>query len=416
MELASLLANFVELPAAPAPLDPKLLPAHGAVFALLDAEHRLIQLLSAQNLRRAALLRLQQPIDAPDSAAAAAHDVCGAGVPTAANEVCGAGVPPAQPAASAAAPSRPRTKRPDLRSVTRSIRWKPAYSTFESALEYLRAARVLLPQAYRKQLGFGPVWFAHVDPAEHLPRWSAQQIAYTGRGIDCGPFDRRALCAEFIQMLEDAFELCRYYDILEQTPHGVPCAYFEMGKCPAPCNGSISLEQYREMIRASADFACGDPESHLAQLQEAMQSAAKALQFERAAGIKQTIERARKLLAAPGRLGANAEDFVYLIVQRGAKPSLVRPFFVDRGIIEASDDVKLAKIEQAAPAWIERLHAARECSAADAVTRSEHVWLVSHFLIKRDATPGLFVHRSVLGEAETLATRIRERFIGGRTP
>lgn len=380
MDLTSLLPNSIDLPAAPAPLDPKLLPAHGAVFALLAADQRLIQLLSAQNVRRAALLRLQQPMDASML-----------------------GEPPAA-----------RRKRPELRSVVRFIRWKPTYSVFESAMEYLRAARVLLPQTYRQQLTFGPVWFAHVDPDERLPRWTAQPVAYAGRGIDCGPFERRALCTEFIQMLEDAFELCRYYDILEQTPHGVPCAYFEMGKCPAPCNGSISLERYRDMLRASAAFACGDPEPHRARLHDAMQAAAKSLQFERAAGIKQTLERARKLLAHPGRLGSNTENFVYLIVQRGAKPSLLRPFFVDRGIIEVGADVKRAEVEQAAPAWMARMHTAREVIAADAATRSEHIWLVSHFLIKGEAAPGLFVHASSLGEPEALAQRIRACFAGAR--
>ena len=38
-------------------------------------------------------------------------------------------------------------------------------------------------------------------------------------------------------------DLCRKHDILVQAPTGQACVYHEMGRCPAPCDGSMTLEE-----------------------------------------------------------------------------------------------------------------------------------------------------------------------------
>ncbi len=362
------LPECVELPDPSTPLDARCIPAHGAVYAFLDSERQLIQLLSAQNLRRAAALRLSRPVEGPAS------------------------------------------RRAELRSIARFLCWKPTWSAFESALEFLRAARELMPQTYAEQLAFGPVWFAHVDPTERLPRWLPRQTAFDTGGVSIGPFDRRRRCADFIADLEDVFDLCRYFHILEQAPDGVACAYFDMGKCPAPCNGSISLDQYRGMMHASLAFARGACDQRLAELQHRMHAAAQSLRFEEAAAVRQTLERATKCQARAGRLCGEADDFVYLVVQRGPKRSLVRPFFVNRGAIEVGDDVRLDAVEQKLPGWAERLLAIGGSPALDAKLRSEHVWLVCHFLNKSEAAAGAFLHFSNLRDRAAAKARIRARF------
>ena len=57
--------------------------------------------------------------------------------------------------------------------------------------------------------------------------------------------------ARLIQLVEDSFDLCRYYNILVESPNTKACAYKEMGKCPAPCDGTIPMSQYHQMIEQS---------------------------------------------------------------------------------------------------------------------------------------------------------------------
>ena len=94
-------------------------------------------------------------------------------------------------------------------------------------------------------IGFGPSWFIHIDPQAPLPRFEPTSRVYQQPGMYWGPYATRGDAAEVIADLEDLFDLCRYHDILDKSPHGQACAYFEMGKCPAPCDGSVPAETYR---------------------------------------------------------------------------------------------------------------------------------------------------------------------------
>ena len=199
--------------------------------------------------------------------------------------------------------------------------------------------------------------------------------------------------------------------MLKQAPGGQACAYKGMGKCPAPCDGSASMDQYYRAIAASVEFARGTSGPRLAELHQAMHTAASNLQFERAARIREQIDRARKVLAHDERLQKTIEGFRYLVVQRGGGTTAVRPFFVDRGRISAADPVQLGQLEAAAIEWTDKMrHHTGDIDATSAVECSECLWLVSHFLVKGDEAPGLFLHESQLSTPYELAEKIRSRF------
>ena len=270
--------------------------------------------------------------------------------------------------------------------------------------------RRLAPKDYQKQLGFGPVWFARVGLQERFPRWTPDQYAFKSTGHEIGPFERRAACLRFIELLEDLFDLCRYFDILQQTPNGQPCAYFDMGKCPAPCNGSISLDRYREMMAASLRFAGGAYSDRLSELEAEMKRVADGLQFERAGHIRETIRRARKLLDHSGLITQTPEDFRYLIIQRAERFNRVKPFFVDRGRMTTGDSIPLKSVGNAVADWIKRVQVDADLPEVDRMHRSECIWLVSHFLLKGQRAPGLFFHGRELTTPDKLAHCIVERF------
>jgi len=365
VDLGSLFDRHADLPPPGGPLDPRVLPGGRGVCALTDENDRLLLFIAAENLRRTLAHRLSPPEE-------------------------GAG-----------------RIRPDLRPVARRLWWTSSHSAFETSLTYLQIARLLAPDRYRRDLAFGPVWFARVCPTDRFPRWTADTQAFTPPTVDIGPFRDRGACRRFIELLEDLFDLCRHHEVLRQAPHGQPCAYKEMGRCPAPCDGSVSLETYRDTLRASLRFARGQSDDHLSLLEETMHRAARELRFEQAARLREQATRARRLLAADGRLHVSPEDFRYLVVQRGGGTTRVKPFFVDRGAITAGQAVPLREVSRAAAAWADKMNAARQPSAdVDPVTRSEGVWLVSHFLLKGDKAPGLFVHASRITTPENLAALV----------
>ena len=104
---------------------------------------------------------------------------------------------------------------------------------------------------------------------------------------------------KLIDTLEDLFDLCRYHNILLQTPNGKPCGRGEMGKgCPAPCDGSVPMSWYHEQLDHALAFLSGESRiAWRAAQQNAMKAAAAKLELELAAKMKSCLSRARSSTA-----------------------------------------------------------------------------------------------------------------------
>ncbi len=75
-----------------------------------------------------------------------------------------------------------------------------------------------------------------------------------------------------------------------------PCIYRDMGRCVAPCvAGSISEEDYRFLVKKAEWVLSGNIKGARATLECEMQDAAENLEFERAAGIRDSIRALEKL-------------------------------------------------------------------------------------------------------------------------
>ncbi len=68
-----------------------------------------------------------------------------------------------------------------------------------------------------------------------------------------------------------------------------PCLDYEMGLCSAPCTGEISEEEYGADVEAVERFFAGETGVLAGPLREAMESAAKERQFERAANRRDRL-------------------------------------------------------------------------------------------------------------------------------
>ncbi len=369
MDLDALFENRADVP-EDAAAAANLLPGGGGVYALTDEADRLILLACAESLRRAILYRL--------------------------------------------APPEVSKKRADLRAVVRRVRWRRTYSPFETAYEFHRISRTLMPKEYRDLGTFGPAWFVVADVQARLPRLTTTRylppreaggLSGTACGdappggrtpshgrVELGPLPTRQSAERLIEMLEDVFDLCRYYHILERAPDGQPCTYHDMGRCPAPCNGSIPLDRYREMVGAAVAFACGGWRADVLKWRADMRELARRQEFEAANRLKRRLQQAGLLDGEHYRFVRPIEQFNYLVIQRGAGTSRVRPFLVRGGWIERGESAARKELPTAAAAWLEAMKAGSSPPpSADAALLSEGIWLVSHYLFKGERAPGLFL-------------------------
>jgi SAM-dependent methyltransferase len=232
-----------------------------------------------------------------------------------------------------------RKRSADLREVTRCVCWKLTDSHFEMDLAYLELARTIWPKTWPKLLSWRPAWLVHVDPSEAFPHFVRTADAPGGAGRYFGPFETGRSADHFIEIVQDAFDLCRDIQCLRRSPHGQRCSYGQMGRCLSPCDGSISMDDYRRMIAAATDFAAGSRQRHLAELAARMKGSAAALEFEQAAALKARLGRLAELDGPAFRHVAPAEEFRFLLLERSGSRKRVRLFLACRGAVQAGGDL-----------------------------------------------------------------------------
>lgn len=200
-----------------------------------------------------------------------------------------------EPSPDAEAPSR----HADLRPITRRVRAITASCPFECDLIFLRLAHAAMPETFRAVMDRRRGWFLHIDPLDIFPRFSvvptsAMPGSLAPGGDLMGPVADKHAAQRLQQTLEDLFDLCRFHHILVKTPRATACAYKELGKCPAPCDGSETLEAYRARVHAAIGFMRSF-HAELHNIEAAMETAAQAMAFERAAALKSRLEAASAL-------------------------------------------------------------------------------------------------------------------------
>ncbi len=292
----------------------KQLPAAAGVMLLLDAQDRPVTLVATADLRRAARQRLTQP-DPQDDAA---------------------------------------RKRADLRAIVRRVRATTAGSAFEADWIYLQHARRVAPDAARAMLDRFPAWFIACDPADDYPRWQkTNQPPARSTAVHLGPFLDKHAAGRFMEGLVDLFDLCREYPELLRTPHGRACPYKEMGRCPAPCDGTVPIDVYHESIRASIDFGARPLDDWCAAGEDRMQAAAADHDFETAAMWKRRLDTAASLRRGAFELVDRLERFAFVALLPAESSDHARVMLIRGGAVRPwatvpleaspSDDAALAK-------------------------------------------------------------------------
>lgn len=114
-----------------------------------------------------------------------------------------------------------------------------------------------------------------------------------------GPFTSAGALREAVQLLQRVFKYrtC-HLDIVEgdeKNKHFRPCLLYSIGQCTAPCAAKISRQAYGEDIDHFVRFLGSKRSVMLREMRLEMEAAAAALQFEKAAVLRDQIKAIEKL-------------------------------------------------------------------------------------------------------------------------
>jgi len=122
-----------------------------------------------------------------------------------------------------------------------------------------------------------------------------------------GPFPGAGAVREGIALLQKVFQL-RTCENTVFANRSRPCMLHQIERCTAPCVALISEADYQQDVAAAQLFLQGKTDEVLAQLKRQMDTAAAALEFERAARTRDKIARLQQLQSRQFVESATASD------------------------------------------------------------------------------------------------------------
>jgi excinuclease ABC subunit C len=110
-----------------------------------------------------------------------------------------------------------------------------------------------------------------------------------------------------------------------------PCLYYHIKRCLAPCIGAVSKEEYRDMMNQVCLFLQGKGKEIISSLQRQMESAAQAMQFERAANLRDQIQAIEQVIERQRVVSSSLHDHDAIAFARRDGETCVQVFFIRGG-------------------------------------------------------------------------------------
>ncbi len=166
-----------------------------------------------------------------------------------------------------------------------------------------------------------------VSETTEFPQIKKHRGAKKEKGRYFGPFASAGAVNRTLNQLQKAFLLRNCSDSMFES-RTRPCLLYQIKRCSAPCVGKVESAEYRALVDDATRFLQGKSTNVQEQLAVEMQSASAAMEFERAAALR---DRIRALTHVQSSQGINpegvAEADVVALYQDGGQ-ACVQVFFI----------------------------------------------------------------------------------------
>jgi excinuclease ABC subunit C len=190
--------------------------------------------------------------------------------------------------------------------LTRSMEFTSTRTETDALLLEINLIKQLKPRfnvLLRDDKSFPEIVIRREHPAAQLRK---HRGAHSIKGDYFGPFASAWAVNRTLNTLQKAFLLRSCSDSVYET-RTRPCMLHQIRRCSAPCTGLVSLEDYQKLVEEAEAFLRGKSRLVMGRMSQEMQAASDALEFERAARLRDRI-RALSSIAQETQINAETVD------------------------------------------------------------------------------------------------------------
>ncbi len=162
-----------------------------------------------------------------------------------------------------------------------------------------------------------------------------------------GPYTSVRDARQVLQLINKFFLLRTSRMDLNGTKTYRPCLNFQLKRCLAPCRGTVSVAQYAEEIQQVRLFLQGKYKELIRQLQTRMYAASEALDYEKAAKLRDQIQATQRTFQKQQFFSPANEDIDVFALHREADLAGIQVLFIRYGRLLATDFFFFENAEQA---------------------------------------------------------------------
>jgi excinuclease ABC subunit C len=166
-----------------------------------------------------------------------------------------------------------------------------------------------------------------------------------------GPYGHVRALRETLDLLLRSFPLrtCSDAKFKRHARLGRPCLLYDIERCSGPCVGAVEPERYGEMVEDLMRFLSGETQPVLSRLRAEMEQASEALEFERAARLRDRLIAVGKAAETQQMVSERAEDLDIVGIAEDDLEAAIQVFHVRRGRVVGRSGSVADKVEDLTP-------------------------------------------------------------------
>jgi len=163
-----------------------------------------------------------------------------------------------------------------------------------------------------------------------------------------GPYPHAWAIRETLDLLLRTFPVrtCSQGKFNQHKRLGRPCLLFHIEKCSGPCVGEVQRDVYADHVAQLISFLDGDTDAVVQGLHDEMAAASAALEFEKAARIRDRLGGVQRALEKQQMVGERDEDLDIIGIADDELEAAVQVFFVRKGRVVGRKGFIMDKVEE----------------------------------------------------------------------